>query len=137
MHTKTKGDITEVIILADLVKRELKVLAPFGEHSRYDLVVDVSGKFIRLQCKTGRLRNGVIKFSTASSVNNFSKKPGRKTYTNEEIDLFGVYCFETNKVYYIPISICNGSQMDLRVEPTKNNQNEGIHYAVDFENWPL
>ena len=39
-------------------------------NSRYDLVVDFGDHFARVQCKTGRYRNGVIDFNTVSTRSN-------------------------------------------------------------------
>ena len=50
---------------SELVRRGFTVLLPFGVNQRYDLVLDVGGEFIRGQCKTGRLRQGSVVFSTA------------------------------------------------------------------------
>ena len=65
-HPVDVGQRSEAIILAELVRRGHRVLVPFGPNQRYDLVVELDGRFLRVQCKTGRLRNGRICFSTAS-----------------------------------------------------------------------
>jgi hypothetical protein len=36
------------------VRRGYSVLLPFGVNQRYDLVLDLDGRFVRAQCKTGR-----------------------------------------------------------------------------------
>jgi len=43
------------------------VLVPFGENTRYDLVIDDGERLARVQCKTGRLRSGAIVFKVCSS----------------------------------------------------------------------
>ena len=44
------------------------MLIPFGDNQRYDLVVEREGNFVRVQCKTGRVRKeGQILFNTCSS----------------------------------------------------------------------
>jgi hypothetical protein len=63
-HPVDVGLRTEAAILAELVRRGYQVLVPFGTNQRYDLVLDMDGKFVRVQGKTGRLRSGVISFST-------------------------------------------------------------------------
>jgi hypothetical protein len=40
------------------------VSIPFGTNQRYDLIVDLGDRLVRVQCKTGRLRDGTIKFAT-------------------------------------------------------------------------
>ena len=57
-HPVDMGQRTEGAILSELVRRGYKVLVPFGVNQRYDLVIDAGDRFLRVQCKTGRLRNG-------------------------------------------------------------------------------
>ena len=45
------------------------ILVPFGENTRYDLVIDDGRQMRRVQCKTGRLRDGAVVFAT------FTKDP--------------------------------------------------------------
>jgi hypothetical protein len=51
-NTKTIGDATEAVVMAEFLKAGFPVLIPFGENTRYDLVVDAGGRFLRVQCKT-------------------------------------------------------------------------------------
>jgi hypothetical protein len=60
------GQITEGVILSEFLKYGLTVLTPFGYSHRYDFVVDSGEKFYRIQCKTGRIRNGAVEFNTCS-----------------------------------------------------------------------
>jgi PD-(D/E)XK endonuclease len=101
------------------------VAVPFGV-ARYDLIVDVGSGLKRVQCKTGRLRNGVIVFNAYSS-----NRSGIRGYQGEA-DFFGVYCRETDKVYMVPVTDTK-TQLYLRVSPSKNGQLTGIKYAVDYE----
>lgn len=118
MHPKMKGDRTEAVVLAELVKAGHVVLMPFGENQRYDLVVDRGdGKFLRIQCKTGRLRNGVVRF------NAYSSQPGnntRKMYTGQ-IDAFAVYCPDNEGVYFIPIGDVTTMEVALHTRVPKTN----------------
>ncbi|MSR35273.1 MAG: hypothetical protein EXR95_01340 [Gemmatimonadetes bacterium] len=67
-HPKRVGDISQAKVMAALMVAGKSILLPFGENTRYDLVIDEGDRFVRLQCKTGRLgARGVIKFSTASN----------------------------------------------------------------------
>ena len=65
-HPVDVGLRTEATILSELLKRGYQILVPQGQNQRYDLVLDVDGSFLRVQCKTGRLRNGCIEFSARS-----------------------------------------------------------------------
>jgi hypothetical protein len=146
MNSKAKGDITEARVLYDLLKNGSVVLQPFGDNQRYDLVVDnglgvdqlgkkttYKERFSTIQCKTGRLRNGVIYFNTKSSQSHRGK--GTKNYRGE-VDCFGVYCPDNNKSYLIPVDWVGTSEGHLRITPTKNNKKANIKWAKDFEMSP-
>ena len=62
------GERSQGAIAAEVMKYGYIILVPFGEAHRYDMVIEKDGQFSRLQCKTGRYINGVIKFN-ACSVN--------------------------------------------------------------------
>lgn len=57
-HPKRKGDRTTLAVMLALVDGGIDVSVPFGENTRYDLIVDRDGDLSRVQCKTGRLRDG-------------------------------------------------------------------------------
>src|SRR6185312_6858024 len=88
------GERSQGAIAAEVMKYGYIILVPFGEAHRYDMVIEKDGQFSRLQCKTGRYINGVVKFNTCS-INWWNKT--KKRYTREEIDYFAVYCDYTNK----------------------------------------
>jgi hypothetical protein len=52
-NTKSTGDISEAVVMAEFLKAGFPVLLPFGDNQRYDMVVEVSGRLLRVQCKTG------------------------------------------------------------------------------------
>jgi hypothetical protein len=125
------GQRTEAIILAELVKRGHNVLVPFGTNHRYDLVVELGDEFVRVQCKTGRLRNGAVCFKTASSRAN-TLRAFTRSYDGEA-DLFLVYCPETERVYAVTVDEAASSEGKLRVAPAANGQAKGIRWAADHE----
>ena len=99
-HPVDVGQRTEAAILAELVRRGYRILLPFGTNQRYDLVLDLEGDFIRAQCKTGRLRDGVIQFNTMSVQSN-SKRAVARDYDGGA-DVFLVYCDDSGSVYCDP-----------------------------------
>jgi hypothetical protein len=122
---------TEAEILAELVRRGYAVLVPWGTNQRYDLVLDMGGKFLRAQCKTGRLRDGVIRFPTRSTRIN-SRGPIFRTYAGE-VEIFLVHCPETDRIYAVPVNDVPRTDGWLRVDPTENGQAKGIRWARDYE----
>lgn len=109
-------------------------MIPFGDNKRYDFVTEELGKFIRYQCKTGRLRDGRIIFNVVSV--NRSKGSFKVTHYHDQIDNFVVYCPELDKVYVIPIKDTpkSGTNMMLRVDVAKNGQTyKTSNWAKDYE----
>jgi hypothetical protein len=53
-------------------------------------------------------------------------------YTND-IDYFGVYCPENDKVYLVPVEDTTQRLCSLRVTPAKNNQKKRVRWAKDYE----
>jgi len=126
MNSKTKGNISEAIILAFLLKSGHSVSIPFGNNSRYDMILDNGKTLSKIQCKTGRLVNGCVVFKT-TSTNGFT---GKKTNYINDIDFFIVYCPELNSIYKIHVSEApTGGNMHLRVEAPKTS------YFISTINW--
>lgn len=108
LHPKAIGDQTQAMVLARLVQVYPAVLMPFGENTRYDLVIDDGERFIKVQCKTGRLKNGAIRFNTCSFTYHHPNNRGMVVYQHDyigQVDMFGVYCPETDGVYIVPIHL--------------------------------
>ena len=116
-HPVDVGQRSEAAILAALVQRGYPVLTPFGVNHRCDLVIDCDGQLLRAQCKTGRLRNGTVRFKTRSVRSN-TKGSLARGYRGE-IDLFLVYCPDMETTYAVPVEEANDTQGSLRVRPTE------------------
>jgi hypothetical protein len=130
-HPVDIGQRTEAIVLAELVKRGYRVLLPFGTNHRYDFVLDLDDRFLRIQCKTGRLRRGAIIFNARSTRSNTRGSVPRPYL--DEIDAFVVFCPETGRVYAVPIEDATSTIGTLRVAPSANSQVRRIRWAADYE----
>jgi hypothetical protein len=133
-HPKDIGDKTTLAVVLALRSMGFVVSEPFGENARYDLVVDDGDKLARVQCKTGRLRLGAVRFATCSS-HGHHRNPAdcRRTYAGQ-IDLFAVYCPETSRVYLVPVDdVPNQSAAALRVDAPRNRQRKRIREASAYE----
>lgn len=130
--TTTRGNTTEGVILAALMRAGHVVLVPFGLQADYDIVFEEEGQFHKVQCKTGRLKSGSIIFNLSTVK---AKKEGG--YENrpygDRVDYFGVYCPETGKCYLVPASEVGNREGSLRVDPPRNGQVKGIRWAKDYE----
>lgn len=130
-HPVDVGHRAEAAILAQLVQRGYRVLLPFGVNQRYDLVLESEGRFLKAQCKTGRMRDGVIQVSTQSIQSN-TRFTRTRTYAGE-VDLFIVYCAENECVYVIPADEVPARGMHLRVDLPRNKQCKRVRWAKDYE----
>lgn len=52
MSTKATGDISESMVVTELLKHHYNALIPVGDRLPYDIAVDVNGRLIRIQVKT-------------------------------------------------------------------------------------
>ncbi len=134
VHPKTIGDRSALAVMLALQELGFSVMVPFGENTRYDLVIDDGVRLARVQCKTGRLRDGAVRFAVCSTYGHHpNPRVVRRDYSGE-VDFFAVHCPETDGVYLIPIDrLPLTREGALRVEPPKNNQRIGVRLASDYE----
>lgn len=132
-HPKSVGDRTTLAVMLALSTLGYGVSVPFGENTRYDLVIESDGVIQRVQCKTGRLRDGVIVFRTASSYAHHPTPKPRQRHYRGQVDAFAVYCRETGGVYLIPIDQLPTDAASLRVDPPRNGQRKHIREAATHE----
>ena len=133
MQTGEKGNLSEARILAAFVAAGYLVSVPFGSGHKYDFVVDDSTRLLRVQCKTGRVKNNVLLFNAYSQSGN-----GRaKTSYRGLADLFAVLNPVDDKVYLIPVDEVGVTDVSLRLAPTLNGQGQGLRWAELYLLRPL
>lgn len=133
LNTGNIGNLTEAKILTALVDAGYLVSQPFGSGHKYDLVADDGQNLYRIQCKTGRVRMGVLKFNAYSVSGNGGNKQSYKGL----IDLFAVYNPSNEKVYLVPIDDVGTTEVHLRFSPTGNGQTQRIRWADSYSLKPL
>ena len=134
-HTKNKGDLGVLKVKVDLFEQGYLILNPETEHAPFDIVIYNRGKFQRVQVKYRNLNiKGVLEIPFRNSYST-SKGVTTKAINKQEIDLFAVYCPQTDACYYFAPSLFNKS-VALRVETSKNAQQKGIHVAANFRKVP-
>ena len=137
VETHIKGDATEATVIAALKQRGIPVSQPFGDNERYDLLVETPDqRILRVQVKTGWVRNGTIEFHGRSQHTNAQGN----TYEKYEgdVDYFFVYTPERDSLHVIGEWEFDSS-MQLRIEePEQTHQT--INWATEYEfetRWPL
>ena len=130
-HTKNKGDLGVLKAQVALCEQGYLTLIPNTEHSPFDLVAYKDGKFFRIQVKYRSASKGKIEVKFASI---WTDKSGIHIIPvdKDEIDMYCLYCPDTDRCYWIDPKKFDCS-VTLRLEDTKNNQQEGVNMASDFE----
>ena len=131
---KEKGDLAELMVACDLLRRGCKLAIPYGEDCDYDLVIERDGKLERVQVKHTESDGAVISVKCCSHSLTNGRVRATKRYTAATIDWLAVYDRTTDRCYYIPACELGDGRRELRlrVTPAKNNQQANIRYAGDY-----
>jgi Holliday junction resolvase-like predicted endonuclease len=129
---KTQGSVAELFVAQHVMGLGWRILFPFGENCRYDLVAEKNGSFVRVQVKYTTPKNGALMVRCRSS-NNWSVK----SYTSEDVDCIASFDPVNLRVYFLPISCANNTCVSLRLHPSKNRQEKRIQHAASFVNFPF
>lgn len=121
-----RGNVSEAVVLSRYIKVGFLVSTPFGVGTPYDLVLDTGAELLRVQVKTGRVRNGAIEFETRRA----RSRTLRNSYKEGEVDYFAIYCPELDSVYVMKAR--EGVFGKLRVRPAGNNQQMFVKWAEDY-----
>ncbi len=134
-HTKEKGDLGVLKAQLDLFEQGFTILNPVTEHAAFDLVAYKDREFKRIQVKFKSVdKTGSITVHFRSS---WADKNGThmRQVDKGEIDLYCIYCPDTDYCYYLDPKDYNRS-VTLRVEMPKNNQIANVKLAQDFRRVP-
>lgn len=127
-----KGNVAELAIATEAARLGLSVLKPLTEHERYDLVLGIAGRLLRVQCKWAKKQGNVVAISLARN----RRGPDgfiRRSYSATEIDAIGAYCGDLDSCYLLPIELVAGRwAIQLRLAPTRNGQRAALHFADEY-----
>jgi len=133
MNAKEIGEIGVLAVAKKLAEKHIKVAFPLGDSARYDLILELSGRFARIQVKSIESNDGMF----AVKLYNKSTRNGEviaKRYLPGQIEALIAYNRSNDSIYILPPKMLKQGQIFLRLEPTTNNQKKGIHWAKDYEN---
>lgn len=129
-----KGNVAELAIAAEAARLGLSVLRPVTEHERYDLVLGIGGRLLRVQSKWGASDGDTIQVRLTSSYHSPTRGYVTRTYGPDEIDAVAIYCEATGKSYLVPIEEVAGIGLfTLRLSPARNNQRAALNFAARYE----
>lgn len=134
-HTKEKGDLGVLKAQLDLFEQGFVILNPVTEHTPFDLVAYRNGEFKKIQVKYKSVdKTGAITVHFRSS---WADKNGihMRQIDKDEIDLYCIYCPDTDECYYLHPKDYNRS-VTLRVETSRNNQLMNVKLASDYRRVP-
>lgn len=133
LSTDQKGAIAETAIAHAAVKLGLGVSRPVNEGERYDLILDLHPRLIRLQVKWAPRHTDVVVVRCQSSRRTREGLIARK-YSADDIDGLAAYCQELDRCFYLPIGlVAERRQVHLRLAPPINRQRAAILWAADFD----
>jgi hypothetical protein len=134
LTSNQKGAVAEAGITLAALRHGIAVLRPVAEGARYDLVFEIAGKFMRVQCKWAVRHGETILVRARTCRRGRGGQLIRGRYSAAEIDLVAAYCAELETCYLIPFSsVPPGGDMQLRLSRSKNNQQLGVNWAADYE----
>ena len=135
-ETQKKGTLTELHCILDLTELGIRTLTCTDEASKYDVVADINGKFIRIQCKTASWVTDTVQEKVAFAIHTCcqttnTKSTTRYKYSENDIDYF--YTWFENQGYLVSIKEATGVTFRWRYEYPLSNQKQGIHIANDYK----
>ena len=136
MDSNVKGAVAEQAIVLAATKLLVPVWKPVAEQGRVDLVLEIASRLWRVQCKWGRLSvdGSVVIAHIGGSWLSPTNGYVRRTYSEDEVDLFGIYAGELDRCFLLPAALCiEKHQIHLRLTPARNGQKSCITLADDFD----
>jgi len=134
LNLKGRGDLAELMVATDLLRRGHKIAIPYGEDCDFDLVLIRADRLERVQVKHTRSDGSVVNVRCRSHSLTNGKVRRIKRYTAKTIDLLAVYDATSDRCYYIQAAeLGTGrSTLCLRLTPAKNGQRAGTRPAEHY-----
>jgi hypothetical protein len=132
LTTDQKGAVAELAIAKAAADLGIGVWGSFTVE-RYDLIFSLRPRLVRVQCKWAPREGDVV---TVRCYRNRRNRDGllRQFYSSDDIDAYAAYCPDIGTCYFLPIeAFANRIAIQLRLGPTKNNQESRINWARDYE----
>lgn len=107
MSRAHSGKSAEYLLASELTKRGYDVSIPVV-NGNYDLVVDNGKRFVRVQVKSTRTKNG-----NGQAYQSQILKSGNKKYDVSDVDVVAVLVEPAKVWYFIPMSLINVASVYL------------------------
>ena len=137
MTTDQKGAIAELAIQLAATKLGVEVYVPVAEGGRYDMIFDLDGDLVRVQCKWASRYDHVL---IARCYRARRNRDGlvRRLYTRREIDAYALYSLQLDRCFFVPMAYaCRRFGFDSRPLETisakgfigRTTSISGLHWA--------
>lgn len=133
--TVSIGDCGESVAIMKFTLNDCIVSKPLSDNARYDLIIEHNNKLYRVQVKTTAQIKDETKMVFATKTTNYTKGNWQSIgYTNQEVDIFFLYCIENNwcGLYVGEEDGSFKQEITIRLTPTKSNQVKGTRLADDY-----
>jgi hypothetical protein len=133
LGTDARGAIAESAVVHAAARRGFRVFRPITSDGRYDLVFDLGGRLLRVQCKSARQRDGVllVQCHTARRTGDGFRK---RAYGADEIDVIVAFDHDSGRCYVLtPDAFAGRKYVQLRLIPARNHQRAGVRWAHELE----
>ena len=133
MNPSQKGAVAELAVAFEATRLGIPVYRPVAEGGRADMILDVAGRLLRVQCKWANRERDVINVRLRTSrLSNGGYVT--TTYRASEVDAVAAYCPDVERCYLLPITLVDGrTGIHLRLARARNNQELGVTYAETYE----
>ena len=131
-ESQIKGLTTELKCMEKFIEYGFIVSVPYGNNSRYDLLVDIGqNKYLRIQCKASSLNeNGSYTIYTANSVSTTTQR-STKHYDNSQIDF--IASIIEGQMVIIPVDLISNSKSKVfRTELPKYGAKGSCNLIQDY-----
>jgi hypothetical protein len=122
---KRRGEWVELLFMTVASGLGFNVAKPWGEPPRYDVVVELNGRFLRVQVKSTEMWLGTCYLC---QLHRF----GKPNYTAKQADYFAIYIFPEDIWYIFPVKCLTGKRT-IALTPNL----KGHKYERYKENWWL
>jgi hypothetical protein len=124
-----KGLLVEIQCEKDFTERNILVSRPIATDSKYDFIIDVNHKLLRVQCKSSSLSDDGNYINLRTKTTNIRAMKD-SYYSKDDIDYFYT-CFN-NVSYLVPIEDTKHGDCILRFK-SKQPNNPNIRWAYNYE----
>jgi len=126
---KRRGEWVEMLFATEAAARGFTVTKPWGESTRYDLILEKRGRCLRIQVKsTGFKCRRYNSYACGLQVNRHMNH-----YNSSNVDFLAIYILQKAIWYILPIRIIKNVKANLTFSPQKKDHK----YEAYLDAWHL